>query len=380
MKGRRLHVAQINFLPAPKGLAATKVFEQWPSLLDIPEAAASAGVRVSVIQAAMRREQVTRSDVDYHFVDVSEADTAMHRSRDFAALLDELKADVLHVHGLGFAEDAFAIARHLPRLPILFQDHADRPPRWWRRPRWRYWYASAAGVAFTSTELARPFIKAGLFAPCMQVFAIPESSCRFTLGDRAKARAETGLYGDPCVLWVGHLNAGKDPLTVLDGIAQAAVELPDLQLWCAFGNAPLLADVQQRVANDPRLAGRVHLLGKVPHARIERLMQSADLFVSGSHAESCGYALLEAMACGAVPIVTDIPSFRMLTGGGRIGELWPCGEAARLAEALLRAAFNRSSPAEVRAYFDETLSFAAVGRQWASAYAQVHESRQGGAR
>lgn len=366
-----MHAVQINFLPAPKGLAAAEVFEQWPSLLDIPEAAASAGVRVSVIQAAMRQERVTRSDVDYHFVDISEAGAAMYRARDFASLLDELQADLLHVHGLGFAEDAFAISRHLPRLPILFQDHADRPPRWWRRPRWRHWYASAGGVAFTTAELARPFIKAGLFAPRMPVFAIPESSCRFALGERAQARAETGLHGDPCVLWVGHLNAGKDPLTVLDGIARAASQLPELQLWCAFGNAPLLADVQRRVADDPRLAGRLHLLGKVPHARIERLMQSADMFVSGSRSESCGYALLEAMACGALPIVTDIPSFRALTDGGRIGELWPCGDAARLAEALLRAARHRPSPAEVRAHFDARLSFSAIGRQWANAYAHV---------
>jgi glycosyltransferase involved in cell wall biosynthesis len=291
-----------------------------------------------------------------------------------------MHADVLHVHGRGFAEDAFAISRHLPRLPILFQDHADRPPRWWRRPRWRDWYASASGAAFTSTELARAFTKAGLFGPRTQLFAIPESSCRFMLGDRAQARAETGLYGNPCVLWVGHLNAGKDPLTVLDGIAQAAAQLPDLKLWCAFGSAPLLAEVQQRIARDPRLTGRVHLLGRVSHSRVERLMQSADVFVSGSRSESCGYALLEAMACGATPIVTDIPSFRMLTSGGYIGELWPCGDAARLAEALLRTAFNRPSRTEVRAHFDETLSFEAVGRQWASAYAQVQDSRQGGAR
>lgn len=375
-----MHVAQINFLPAPKGLAAVDVFKQWPSLVDIPEAAASAGVRVSVIQAAMQRERVMRNDVDYHFVDVSEAATAMHRGRKFASLLDDLKVDVLHVHGLSFAEDTFAIARHLPRLPILLQDHADRPPRWWRRPRWRHWYASATGVAFTSTELARPFVKAGLFAARAQLFAIPESSCRFTLGDRAQARAETGLHGDPCVLWVGHLNAGKDPLTVLEGIAQAAGQLPGLQLWCAFGSAPLLDEVQRRIAKDPRLTGRVHLLGKVPHASVERLMQSADMYVSGSRAESCGYALLEAMACGAMPIVADIPSFRALTGCGRVGELWPCGDAARLADAVRRAHVRRPTPAQVRTYFDASLSFAAVGRRWAHAYAKLHDSQQGGAR
>ena len=375
-----VHVAQINFHPAPKGLAPDDVLQQWPSLLDIPEAAASGGVQVSVIQVAEQSEQVTRNGVDFRFVDVSETKTVVTRARDFAALLDDIRADVLHVHSLACAEEAFAISRHLPRLPILFQDHADRLPRWWRRPQWRYWYACASGAVFTATELAQPFTRSGLFGPRTQLFSIPESSCRFTLGNQAKARAETGLYGDPCLLWVGHLNVGKDPLTVLDGIAQAATELADLQLWCAYGNAPLLVEVQQRIAHDPRLVGRVHLLGKVSHSRIERLMQSADGFVSGSHAESCGYALLEAMACGAVPIVTDIPSFRALTDGGRIGELWPRGNSARLADALLRVAFQRPSRNEVRAYFDKALSFPAVGRQWANAYQQVRDSRSGDAR
>jgi glycosyltransferase involved in cell wall biosynthesis len=372
-----LHAVQINFLPPPRDLAAAEVFGHWPSLADIPEAAASSGIRVSVIQAATHFEWIRRGGVDYHFTNLSGMTAVADRGHHFASLLNGIKADVLHVHGLGFAEDAFAIAHYLPRLPILIQDHADRPPRWWwRRLQRRRWYAAAAGVAFTAAELAHPFTEARMFRPDTQLFAIPESSSRFLPGDRVQARAETGLYGNPCVVWVGHLNSGKDPLTVLDGIAQAAADLPGLQLWCAFGNAPLLAEVQQRIAQDSRLAGRVHLLGKVSHARIERLMQAADLFVSGSLAESCGYALLEAMACGAVPVVTDIPSFRRLTGDGRIGALWPCGDSARLTAALVKVAWNKPTPAQVRAHFDETLSFAAVGRQWASAYGQLLHRRR----
>lgn len=366
-----MHVAHINFLPPPKELAAADVFAHWPSLADIPEAAASSGINVSVIQAAARRERVARNGVEYHFLDVGQAKSLIDRGYQFAGQLDQIKADVLHVHGLTFGEEAFAISHYLPRLPVLFQDHADRPPRWWRRPLWRRWYANAAGVVFTADELAHPFTSAGVLNARTKLFAIPESSCRFVLGDCATARAETGFFGNPCIAWVGHLNDGKDPLTVLDGIAEASSELPDLQLWCAFGNAPLLAQVQQRMAGDPRLAGRVHLLGKLPHARVERLMQAADLFVSGSHAESCGYALLEAMACGAFPVVTNIPSFRALTSEGAMGELWPRGDAAQLAAALVRAAGSRPSREHVRCYFDDNLSFAAVGRKWAGAYAHV---------
>src|SRR3546814_7612096 len=91
-------------------------------------------------------------------------------------------------------------------------------------------------------------------------------------------------------------------------------------------------------------------------------MRAADLFVSGSHAEGCGYSLLEALACGATPVVTDIPAFRALTGDGAIGRLWPPGDAVRLAEALVDTASNRPSPGQVRGYFDANLSFAAIGR------------------
>ena len=373
---RPLHVVQINFLPVPTGVAHTDILEQWHSLVDIAEVAASGGTRVSVIQAAAREELITRNGIDYHFVDIRGLEVAKHRGRRYASLLADLKADVLHAHSLGFVEEAFAIAQCLPQLPIIIQDHADRLPRWWRRLQWRRWFRDISGIAFTTTELAQPFARAGLFGPRTRLFAIVESSTRFTLGHRAQACAQTGLYGDPCVLWVGHLNAHKDPLTVLDGVARAAEQLPGLQLWCAFGTAPLLAEVQQRIARDPRLAGRVHLLGKVARARVELLMQAADLFVSGSFGEGSGYALLEALASGAMPVVTDIPSFRVQTGDGRVGHLWPCGDAARLAGALTRAAANRPSREQVRAHFDATLSFTALGRQWADAYAQVHTERR----
>jgi glycosyltransferase involved in cell wall biosynthesis len=244
-------------------------------------------------------------------------------------------------------------------------------PRWWRRPRHRRCFANASGVAFTSLDQARPFVAARMFDPATRLFAIPESSSRFTPGDRTRARAETGLHGDPCVLWIGRLTRGKDPLTVLEGVARVVSRLPGLRLWCVFGAAPMLGEVRARLADDARLAGHVQLLGEVPHPRIEALLRSADLFVAGSHAEGSGYAALEALACDTTPVLTDIPAFRALTGNGRIGHLWPCGDAARLADALYRAATDRASPRQVRAHFDATLSFEAVGWLWREAYSQV---------
>jgi glycosyltransferase involved in cell wall biosynthesis len=190
--------------------------------------------------------------------------------------------------------------------------------------------------------------------------------------------------GDPLILWVGHLNENKDPLTVLDGVSRAARALPQLTLYCCFGTAPLLSAVRHRIAADPRLAGRVHLLGAVPHAHIELLMQAADMFVLGSRREGSGYALIEALACGLPPVVTDIPSFRVLTGGGTVGRLWPCGDADALGEAIRAVAAQTTSTgsgvrAGVRTHFDRELSFEALGSKLARAYEEIRRQPAGAA-
>jgi glycosyltransferase involved in cell wall biosynthesis len=237
--------------------------------------------------------------------------------------------------------------------------------------------SAADGVAFCARGQAEPFLKLRLLQARTKVYEIPESASRFTPGDQAEARLATGLTGDPCVLWVGHLNTNKDPLTVLDGVSLAARHLPGLQLWCCFATAPLLAAARRRIDGDSQLQGRVHLLGRVPHERIESLMRAADLFVLGSHREGCSFSVLEAMACGLPPVVTDIPSFRTLTGDGAAGGHWPCGDAQQLAQLLVQLASQPRAVlrAAARKQFDNELSFAAFGRKLCAAYCDLSGSR-----
>src|SRR4029079_8491073 len=113
---------------------------------------------------------------------------------------------------------------------------------------------------------------------------------------------------------------------------------PGLQLWCCYGASPLLGDVRARISSDPRLRERVHLLGHVPHERIEALMRAADVFVLGSHREGSSFATIEALATGLTPVVTAIPSLRALAGDA--GSYWQPGNSASLSAALVSASGN----------------------------------------
>ncbi|HEU4781538.1 MAG TPA: glycosyltransferase family 4 protein [Steroidobacteraceae bacterium] len=368
-----MHVVQISFFVDPLRRAPEQLLGAWHSLADIAIAARTSVTRVTVVQASMVEGICSREGVEFHFVAPVGAGAPLTRAPAFAALLGRLRADIYHVHGLGFAREVLGLRKLAPRTPIFLQDHADRPPRFWRRALWRRAVALAAGVSFCARAQADPFARARHLAPHIEVFEIPESTSRFTPGDRTEARAATGVHGEPALLWVGHLDDNKDPLTVLDGVALAARDVPRLQLWCCYGTAPLLERVRARLADDPMLRDRVHLLGRVPHERVQELMRAADLFVLGSHREGSSFSLIEALASGLTPLVTDIPSLRALTGDGQVGALWKCGDGQSLARAIRDIACRPAGElrSQARAHFEAELSSVAIGQRFAAAYTRL---------
>jgi glycosyltransferase involved in cell wall biosynthesis len=287
-----------------------------------------------------------------------------------AGLLARERAHVVHFNGLDFPFHARAVAQ--TGLPVLIQDHAssaDSPIAWLRR----WGHGRIAAAAFTSEAQAQPFLASGQLPRSARIFAIPESSSDFTPGDREAARRETGMFGAPALLWVGHLNANKNPLTILEAVRLALHELPDLHLWCAFRGMDLLDEVGKMLDGDEVLARHVHLLGPVPHAHVEQLCRASDFYVSASRREGSGYALIEALSCGAVPVVSDIPSFRALTDGGAIGALAAPGDAAAFAAAIRSLAALPREPLRRRVldHFERRLSFERVGASLVQAYAAI---------
>ena len=78
--------------------------------------------------------------------------------------------------------------------------------------------------------MAGEFIRAGIISDMSLVYELPESSTVFLPMDKAQARKELRLPADGLLfLWVGRLNANKDPLTALKAFS------PVLKGQCTFG-------------------------------------------------------------------------------------------------------------------------------------------------
>jgi glycosyltransferase involved in cell wall biosynthesis len=213
----------------------------------------------------------------------------------------------------------------------------------------------------------------GASPPGLRVLDVMEASTALRPMRQPEAATRSGMAGDPAVLWVGRLTPNKDPLTMLEGFSRFIERHPHAALSMVFNGGTLVEAVRARIEHDSRLKSRVRVVGAVAADDMAAYFSAADIFVSASHREGSGYAAIEAMACGAAPVLTDIPSFAALTNGGKVGALWQPGQAQELCAALSRtaAAPRASLRASVRERFTSALSWDVLGRRAVEIYREV---------
>jgi len=150
------------------------------------------------------------------------------------------------------------------------------------------------------------------------------------VGERLAKRAALNTPADaPVILMVGRMVAEKGYPELF-----AAMKQVDAHLWVA--GARLESDhahpVDDALADDPELAGRVHLLGE--RDDVPELMAAADLFTLPSHREGMPRSIIEAMMSGLPVVATDIRGSREEVIDGQTGLLVPVADAGALAAAL----------------------------------------------
>ena len=337
--------------------------------------------RVAVIQRFGRDARIRREGVDYHFVadGAGSYPPSWFPGRRVVRTLSGLGARTVAVDGLCFPMLVRRLRRELgPAASIFVTDHGGFGAesqffRTWRHRRfYRFGLGGATGFFFTAREQATPWIQAGIIRPAQGVHEVPEASTDLRAPSMATTPNER-LPGRPALLWVGRLESNKDPLTVLDGLERAMPALPEAALTMVYGDDPLLGEVRSRVERSSTLRGRVHLRGRLDRSELPAVYAGADAFVLGSHREVACFSLIEALSFGLSPFVTDIPPFRVLTDGGRLGGLFRPGDAGELARALavLSEGDMASRRASVRQHFERALSWPAIGRRALAIYKGV---------
>ncbi len=243
--------------------------------------------------------------------------------------------EIILVQGFIFPWQVMALRRKVGSHPrILLQHHGEIPSG--RKKIFQWMMGSKVnGWIFSSSALAEKWIGTGIIRHPSQCFVLPPASTLIGRKDRGLSLQQTGMSGALNLLWVGRLNENKDPFTVLKAFECFLKKGGKAQLYLVYGEADLEKRVGEMIRNSVLLKGNISLIGRIPHEELAYWYSAADFLITSSYHESGGYALIEAMACGAIPVVSEIPASMQLTDRGRIGFHFPAGDAEALCKILL---------------------------------------------
>jgi glycosyltransferase involved in cell wall biosynthesis len=275
-----------------------------------------------------------------------------------------MEPDAVVVHGLMFPLQLLLLRRQLgKKVKIIVQHHAEGPPQnSLKMLLQRMADRCVDAYFFTGKGHADRWVSAGLIGDAGKVKEIMEVSSVFRPMDKTAARRATGIRERHVYLWVGHLNANKNPLLATRAFLRFLYDhQADAALYMIFQSNALLDELKAVLAEQAPASAHIHLVGKVSHQDLGPWFSAADFIISSSYYEGSGVAVCEGISCGCIPILTDIAPFRFMTGG-TCGLLYEAVNEDALAEALEKSG-RLDIAAESRKTLDQyhrELSFKAI--------------------
>ncbi len=272
---------------------------------------------------------------------------ARYRLAGLRRVLDEIAPDVFHAHFV--VEHGFygALAGVRPFVVTAWGSDVLVEPR--RDPVSKLiarWTLRRADLV-TSNNAYMADLIAALGAPRSRIEVVTLGADRYFMERRDASVNVRGRApgGAPCVL----STRAHEPLynvgEIIDAYAEVARSRPDARLVVAHGGS--LTPALQRRAHD--VPGRVEFLGFIDRAELRDAMTGAEVFVSVPSSDGTSVALLQAMAAGCFPIVSDLPTQREWIDDGVNGFRVPLHRpgvlAERISRALADAALRRNAAA-----------------------------------
>ena len=259
--------------------------------------------------------------------------------------------DLFHVadHSYGQLVHALPAARtgvychDVDAFRCLFSQVAHPRPRWFRAMSQRILTGlRKAAVVFHSTvAVGEEIRRAGLIDPDRLVLAPYGVSPEFTPGTTQPVvelpwLAE--LDGRPWVLHVGTCNKRKRIDVLLDVVAAVRQTVPDLRLVKVGGE--WTADHRERIARLGLAGAITHVCG-LTRVELAAVYRRAPVALVPSGAEGFGLPVIEALACGAAVVASDIPALR--EAGGPAAAFAPVGDVGAWSDLVAKLLTDRSA-------------------------------------
>jgi L-malate glycosyltransferase len=286
-------------------------------------------------------------------------------------LLAEIKPDIMHGFYIGFAGYIGAFTGFHPFL--LFTGGPDLlvfPKKSLLHRIWtKYALSKIDFLTHTSEEANAAAVSFGFPAARSKFLHIGIDLRQFNLHvDPGDLKARLGIAGHPMVLSTRGLFDKYYNITgLLKTFALVLAEVPEARLVLKYYSAPEKEKFVQ-LAHKLAIYDKIVWVGKAAYSDLPKYYRAADTYVSLSFTDSGPVSMLEAMACGSVPVVSNLKNIGEWVKEGVNGHLVAPNDHRAAAQAIIgllrdkagREAMGRNNVALIAARADQEKCFAEI--------------------
>jgi glycosyltransferase involved in cell wall biosynthesis len=261
-------------------------------------------------------------------------------ARTVRRLVREIQPDVLHAHQVAGAGWLGVLSGYRPLVVTAWGSDllVNARHSWIQRELARWVLRKADYVTCVSQSLATAALALGANPQRLEVtpWGVDTGIYHPAL-DGEGLRTKLGLEPGPIVLSPRSLKALYNPLDIAHAIPMVLKKIPSAQfiIRTHVRDEDLL--IQFRSIIQQSGAGEaVRYIGDLPdeHA-IANLYRVSDVIVSVPSSDGAPSSVLEALACGAVPVLSDVPSLHEWVQHGQEGLFVPIGDVPALSQAII---------------------------------------------
>ena len=253
-----------------------------------------------------------------------------------ARQLRALRPDVVHLHSGAWFKGALA-ARLAGVRKVVYTEHGREHHDPWSQRILDHVAARLTDSVVAVSGRLQTYLRRSVGVPQTKLRTVANGVdvTRFSgRGDTAELRAQLGIPTDALIIGtVGRLQPVKAHVHLVaafTALRSMAPVRPPLHLVLC-GDGPERAPLERQI-HDLGVESVVHLTGWV--SRPADYYRLFDIFALTSTSEGAPVSLMEAMSCGAIPVVTDVGANAEILGTDLAQFLVPAGDVPAIARGL----------------------------------------------
>lgn len=272
----------------------------------------------------------------------------------FKKLVGKIKPDILHAHSLYYPAYLTAFLNFQP-LVITVWAHDDADPataikkgygyknRWWASWVTKHAMKKAKLITGISQDLLEAITHRGVDRKKLRKFnwGVNTNDMIWSV-DKKEAKQRLGLENKKVILCSRNLDTFYDQLTVIKALSMFnnGIDFKAVFIWNG-ADAKYFKRLQEEI-NKLNISSKILLKGPVAEEELAMYYRASDVFVSVPIMDSGPISMLEAMAGGAIPVMSDLPCVREWVADGVNGYLVPAKSPDKLSQAMIKAMSENS--------------------------------------